>query len=279
MTGVRSETFYVQVGGGHRLCILHRPDDSGAVRGGLVHVHAFGEEMNKSRRMTALGARALAANGWAVLLIDLDGCGDSSGGFADASWERWIDDVLFAHGWIADRYGKGCWLWGLRAGCLIAAAAAERLDGDVPLLFWQPVTSGHTYFTQLLRLKLANATLSRTDERTGTRALRAQLATGSLLELGGYALTPPLTAGLERAELRLESQRARVVWFEISNESHPQLGPASHARLARVRERGVRVDSGAVSGPTFWQTLDISEAPALIAASVASLAHSDDSAH
>ncbi len=39
----------------------------------VVHVHAFAEEMNKSRRMAAMQSRALAAAGFAVLQIDLLG--------------------------------------------------------------------------------------------------------------------------------------------------------------------------------------------------------------
>ena len=42
-------------------------------------VKAWAEEMNKARRMAALQARLLAENGYAVLQIDLHGCGDSSG--------------------------------------------------------------------------------------------------------------------------------------------------------------------------------------------------------
>jgi alpha/beta superfamily hydrolase len=40
--------------------------------------------MNKARRMAALQARALAALGYGVLLLDLHGCGDSSGDFGDS---------------------------------------------------------------------------------------------------------------------------------------------------------------------------------------------------
>ncbi|MBK8384562.1 MAG: hypothetical protein IPL11_02315 [Candidatus Accumulibacter sp.] len=41
---------------------------------------------NKSWRIVPLQARALATAGYAVLQIDLMGCGDSSGDFGDATW-------------------------------------------------------------------------------------------------------------------------------------------------------------------------------------------------
>ena len=66
---------------GQRLCIHHPPRRGEPARGAVLHLHAFAEEMNKSRRMVALQARALAEAGFAVLQIDLHGCGDSGGDF------------------------------------------------------------------------------------------------------------------------------------------------------------------------------------------------------
>src|SRR5687768_8838655 len=82
---MRTEAMFLSAPhGGRRFCLLHMP--SRPARALVVYVHPFAEEMNKSRRMAALQARALAASGHAVLQIDLLGCGDSSGDFGDASW-------------------------------------------------------------------------------------------------------------------------------------------------------------------------------------------------
>jgi exosortase A-associated hydrolase 2 len=238
----------------------------------LVHIHPFAEEMNKSRHTVASAARALAARGWAVLSIDLAGCGDSSGDFEDASWRDWVDDALFAYRWANEHFSGPCWIWGLRAGCLIAAEAGTRLDGRPPLLLWQPVLSGRAHLMQFLRLRLANQALGgQTDGRTGTNALRARLANGERLEIAGYVLNPLLADGLERAELRLDSQRAHVFCLEVGLGSAPELAPTTAARLAEVSSRGVPVDAIAVTGPPFWQTVEIAECPALIGATVKAL--------
>src|SRR5262245_40499587 len=121
----RAETFFLKVRGSPRFCILQSPAEDVVFRGAIVHSHAFAEEMNKSRRMVARAARALAAAGWAVLLIDLEGCGDSAADIGTATWQGWIDDVLFAHRWLSERFNCASFLWGLRAGCLIAARAAQ----------------------------------------------------------------------------------------------------------------------------------------------------------
>ncbi|MEP6965262.1 MAG: hydrolase 2, exosortase A system-associated, partial [Polaromonas sp.] len=119
--------------------------------------------MNKSRRMAALQARALAGAGFDVLQIDLLGCGDSSGDFGDATWQSWVSDVVQACHWLqnrSDMHDAGStpaqlWLWGLRAGCLLAVEAARQLKRPCNFLFWQPPASGKTLLQQFLRLKVA----------------------------------------------------------------------------------------------------------------------------
>jgi len=77
---------------GQRFALLYTPEPATKQRGAVVYVHPFGEELNKSRRMAALQARAMASAGYSVLQIDLLGCGDSTGDFGDATWEAWLAD-------------------------------------------------------------------------------------------------------------------------------------------------------------------------------------------
>jgi uncharacterized protein len=279
LVAVRSEVFYADVRGGRRFCIFHQPGPAVASRGAVLYAHAFAEEMNKSRRTVAVAARALAASGWSVLLVDLEGCGDSSGEFGEATWHGWVDDLLCAERWLADRAGGMCWLWGLRAGCLVAAEAGARLGGRYPLLLWQPVLSGRLHLTQFLRLKLAGEAIGQSEERTGVKALRARLAEGTRLEIAGYTLNPSLAAALESADLSLDCQAAPVVWCEIGTEAEPGLAPGSQVRVDGLRARGVGVDVVAISGPPFWHTVEIAEAPALVAATTRALARFDVATH
>ena len=78
--------FFLPSGDGQRFCLYHPAVNAQGVAplGHVVYVHPFGEEMNKSRRMATLQARALAQAGFSVLQVDLLGCGDSSGDFGDA---------------------------------------------------------------------------------------------------------------------------------------------------------------------------------------------------
>lgn len=95
MTGprpIRQSGAFVSGLGGPRFRLVSEPAQ-GTVIGTVVFAPAFAEEMNKSRRMTARMARALAADGWRVVQRDLLGCGDSAGDFGDATWAAWLDDV------------------------------------------------------------------------------------------------------------------------------------------------------------------------------------------
>ncbi len=137
---------------GQRFCLFH-PAQASQVLGAVLYIHPFAEEMNKSRRMAAMQSRALAKAGFAVLQIDLLGCGDSSGDFGDASWQSWLDDVQRGAKWLAERVQAPLWLWGLRAGCLLAVDAARNISPTPNFIFWAPTPSGKLLLQQFLRLE------------------------------------------------------------------------------------------------------------------------------
>ena len=258
--------------GGQRLCLYHPPHGQPA-RAAVVYVHPLGEEMNKARRMAALQSRALAGAGYAVLQFDLLGCGDSSGDFADANWNAWVDDVVRAARWLQQRHADPAplWLWGLRAGALLAAEAAAQIDSACNFLFWQPASSGKPLLQQFLRLKVAAEMLD--GKAKGVMAgLHQDLTAGRAVEIAGYALAPTLAVGLERSVLKPPARVARVEWIELSTRVGATLLPASEATLARWSGADRQVRSRIVSGPAFWQTTEMEQAPALITATLDALA-------
>jgi exosortase A-associated hydrolase 2 len=268
------EAFFMPAGGGargQRLCVYHRPHGA-AARGAIVYIHPFAEEMNKSRRMAALQSRAFARAGYAVLQIDLLGCGDSSGDFGEATWDDWVADVLEAAGWLLERHAGPLMLWGVRCGGLIASDAAHRIDTPCDLLLWQPPASGKTLLTQFLRLRIAAEMLD--GQANGTvEKLRSQLVAGQAVEIAGYRLAPALAGSLDRAILVPPPPPSRVTWLEISTRAEATLLPASAATVERWRQTGVGVDAQVVPGPAFWSATEMEEAPLLIdATTLAALA-------
>ncbi|MBC7482375.1 MAG: hydrolase 2, exosortase A system-associated [Rhizobacter sp.] len=261
---------------GRRYVLYHAPHH--AIRGVVVYVHPFAEEMNKARRMAAMQSRALATAGFAVLQIDLLGCGDSAGDSGDATWQQWVDDVVEACRWLREKVGATptLWLWGLRAGCLLAAEAAQRLPHACNFLFWQPTPAGKPLLQQFLRLKTAGGLLS--GQAKGVLAqLRAELAGGRHVEIAGYSLHPDLCAGLEQSTLRpprrsAAALEARVEWFELSTLEGASLSPAASQGAAAWTEAGWQLRTHLVRGPSFWQTTEIEDAPELVAATLSSMA-------
>jgi len=270
MTAPAQVFFLPTPGGEQRLCLFHAP--AGAPGSRLLFVHPFAEEMNKSRRQVALACRALAQAGHAVLQIDLRGCGDSSADFGDAGWNDWLDDIGLGLAWLDAHTPAGAplWLWGLRAGSLVATEAAARLGRACNFLFWQPTPNGKLVLQQFLRLKLA-AELAGGAGKGLMDSLKAELAAGRAVEIAGYRLGATLAQGLEAARLQPGGQPGRVEWLELSSREGATLSPASETALKAWADAGWAVRSQVVPGPGFWATSEIELAPALAAATVAAL--------
>lgn len=261
------EAFYLPTSAGQRFCLFHPADDSAVQHGAVVYVHPFAEEMNKSRRMASLQAKAMASSGYSVLQIDLHGCGDSSGDFGDATWEAWIEDVMQACYWLKKRSSSPLWLWGLRTGCLLAGEVADRIGQSSNLLLWQPVVSGKQFLQQFLRLKIAGGIQSG-ESKGQMERMRAQLAQGKSLEISGYQLSSELSQGLEQAELLSSVHCSRIEWIELSGNPDGSISPLARTRLDKWQAEGRNARGHLINGPAFWQTAEIAECPALIEASI-----------
>jgi len=262
------EFFFLPVSDGQRFCVFHPPQAS-VERGAVLYLHPFAEEMNKSRRMASLQSRALAAAGYGVLQIDLLGCGDSSGDFCDATWGAWRGDVVHAVAWLRQRTSAPLTLWGLRAGCLLAANAAVDLQERPNFIFWQPVISGKQHWQQFVRLKAA-AELASGRGKEILDALRQQIDSGENVEIAGYTVGHGLTRGLEKSELvPPHDQGVRVAWFELTARQDGRMAPASLQRIEQWRSAGCAVEAVQVEGPAFWQTSEIEDVPLLLDSTLA----------
>jgi exosortase A-associated hydrolase 2 len=269
---VRAEPFFLKSGDGQRFCLFHPP--AGPCNGALLYIHPFGEEMNRSRRMAALQARELAALGYGVLQLDLYGCGDSSGDFGDARWDLWKQDLATGAAWLAQRLGQPVVLWGLRLGALLALDYARTAPHPVAaMILWQPVVSGPAYLTQFLRLRMAGALLAdAASEQTGTRALRAALQGGEVLEIGGYDLAPALAGAIDALDpAESMAPACPVHWFEAVGAAGSPLPPGSARVTSEWREKNVALQVHVVHCPPFWSTPEVTVSAEWLAATSAVL--------
>jgi exosortase A-associated hydrolase 2 len=267
--GAPAMPFFLKVEPGERFCLYHAPPPGRECRGVLIYVHPFGDEMNKSRRMAAMQARAFAAVGFGVLQIDLFGCGDSSGEFGDASWNIWKRDLAAAWSWLKNRVAAPISLWGLRLGALLALDFARSSENTIDrIILWQPVISGESFLTRFLRLRLANEILlgdTGTEKNTGKNAMRNSLRAGSPLEVAGYELSPEMAAAvdiLRAAELFVT--RCPVHWLEIVAEPGRSMTVAGAKVVTAWKQKSVDLHLHLVPCLPFWATQEISECPELV---------------
>lgn len=262
------EPLFIDAPGRQLFALIRRP--AGRSRGAVLHVPAFAEEMNKSRRMVRMASTALVELGYTVMLLDLHGCGDSSGRFEDARWQTWVDDVLEAARHLRRVDTGPLWLWGLRSGCLLSTQAAAQLDEPCNQLFWQPALSGRQVLQQFLRLRLA-ASIDGKAPKESLEQLRTLLASGHCVDVAGYALPPAVSSGLEASALTAPPRPARVHWIEVSSRPEGGLLPASRPIVGQWEQAGHQVATSVVAGPAFWQTVWLEDAPELLTATVSAL--------
>jgi len=238
----------------------------------VLYLHPFAEELNSTRRIAAQQARALAQAGYAVLQIDLLGCGDSEGDFSEATWAAWLQDGRQAIQWLREHSNGPLWLWGMRCGALLAAELASALAETVHLLLWQPINSGQQQLQQFLRLHTASQWLEAENSKKQSPA--HLLAQGQAVSIAGYTLSPALAGGLSAAKLQPPFNQAagRLVWLEMSARIGAQFSPAATAHLNTWRQAGWKTEEKMLYGPAFWQMVGLDEAPGLIHATLQALA-------
>ncbi|TAN71933.1 MAG: hydrolase 2, exosortase A system-associated [Gallionella sp.] len=259
------EPFFLAGEQGALFCI-HLYPTGAAPKGGILYLHPFAEEMHKSRHMAALQARRFAVEGYAVLQVDLTGCGDSACDFGDATWETWLSDARRAYAWLTANTTGPAILWGLRTGASLAVELAGALSGVERLLLWQPVVNGEQYLNQFLRIKLASEMLGGSQAQSVTKDLRAKLETGESIEVGGYMLGAAMARDLARLKLADMPPPCPAAWLEAGAEEGDFPTPASQRIVDAWRAAGVSVRTRTVTGEPFWVTQEITECPSLIEA-------------
>ena len=260
LSAPRVETFFFDADPGTRFSLYHAPAPQMPARGAILYAHPFAEELNRTRRMATLQARRFAAIGYAVLQIDLFGCGDSCGDFNAARWELWKRDLDTARNWLAERSVGPMHVWGLRLGGLLALdyAVGAPVDG---IILWQPFLNGRTCINQFLRQAL---TADPDGPRT-TAALRTALVARGMLEVNGYELAAPLAQAVDAcAAAELVLPACPVHWFACA-EPAPLRVAASAAHLgAAWAARGVQLAFHPVAGQAFWGPNEVVECEALL---------------
>jgi exosortase A-associated hydrolase 2 len=184
---------FIESHSGKLFAIYYPAANDNVAKNTIIHIPAFAEEMNTSRRIVAAQAQEFVAQGHAVLILDLFGTGESDGDFADATWEIWLQNIDTAISWLNQKGLQKITLWGLQLGALLAMDFTNRYPNRVQhLISWQPVLNGEVFVTQFLRLRVAATMMNNATPREKTSDLKQQLLDGKKIEVAGYWLNPDL---------------------------------------------------------------------------------------
>ncbi|HWI13376.1 MAG TPA: hydrolase 2, exosortase A system-associated [Burkholderiales bacterium] len=235
-------------------------DGAGGVRGCVLVVPPFAEEMNKTRRMLAELSIRLADRGIVTVVPDLYGTGDSAGDFGVVDWQTWQRDIGSVAAWAAARGMPVDRLLAVRLGAALALdciASGNLPDTYRHTVFWQPVFDGARFVTQFLRLRTAASLTAAQKESVSD--LRASLQAGQVVDVAGYALSPRLAASVNACAMPevLPVEFGRVTCIEITRSADVGIT----APLAQLCERSVASGGSAsthtVVGEPYWASTEI----------------------
>ena len=191
-----------------------------------------------------------------VTLIDLSGCGDSSGDFSDATWKIWREDAQNTFEWVNQLTSCPVIFWGLRTGALLAAEMASYYSQTEMLILWEPVISGEQFLNQFFRIELANNILS--DATINNRdILLERLETAGSIEIGGYQLTQSMALELYQIHLTDFIPNCPITWFELGIEDSDKLKLTSRAVITRWQISGISLTTKTIKGQPFWGSKEI----------------------
>tara|TARA_R110002096_G_scaffold43479_18_gene117409 strand:- start:5511 stop:6326 length:816 start_codon:yes stop_codon:yes gene_type:complete len=193
------QPLFIESGAERLFCIHREPVAHVPVRGSVLMLPAFAEEMNRTRSFVSRISFRLSEAGFHVLQPDLSGTGDSTGEFRNAEWSRWIEELRLASAWLHDKAGP-VHLVALRAGALFLSDLLDaEPDRFARICLVEPFVTGADSVREFLQLRVARSIFEGTKESIAM--LTEALAGGASMEVGGYDLSSGLYASLNDATI------------------------------------------------------------------------------
>lgn len=209
----------------------------------------------------------LARRGIAAALADLYGTGDSEGGFEDATWAVWLDNLLQTSRWLESQGFVVNGLLAIRLGAALAydAVRAGKIRPVQRTVLCQPVFDGRRHLQQFLRLRVAAGRMAG-DSRETLDSLQTRLSSGFMVEVAGYPLSPVLAGELERVGLpeSLSEAFGEVEWVEIARSADAGVSAQAQRYIERSATTRFQARAHAVVCEPFWGATEIVVDPGLL---------------
>ena len=239
---------------------------------GAVLVEPFGEEKRCAYRMLVRLARALAAQGVAVLRFDLQGTGDSPGDHGAMDLAAWTAAVRAAAECLLATEGIDAWApIAARFGALPAVTAVAARPARAVVLL-EPVLNGAEFLRDLERRQRIKDMMSGKRDADGPDA-PARWQAGETVDFGGFPVGPQLAAQLEGVDLcPMIGSLPEACALQVVRVSGSQKLPAAWQPLAEATAARAIGETKIVQDKPFWGQLEYYESDAVIAAVLAFLA-------
>lgn len=276
---------------GHRFGLWVTPNAQPTI-GIILAIQTAGEENNLSRRFTVEAASRFAELGFATLVFDPYGVGDSAGKTSDVRLQDWRSDLMRVSHQMRVRYDLPFYIWGTRLGTLLATdLLISQSDNTAGLLMWAPLAHGRTWVDQLKRDSSFSSDVAQpthvtsesfqappmdeviqedsavlfgpqsivsTDNSDGEDALCSFAGTtfrrSMLTELQNLSLAP-----LRRQPSFGATAKVALIGLEPTNNyryasAQTKVPPALETISATWRSSGYEVYSGAIFSEYFWRS-------------------------
>ncbi len=190
---------------------------------GIVLCPPIAEERNITRRIMVNAGRLFAEKGYAALLFDYYGEGDSEGRFEEATVESRVSDILDAIMILRQETGLAkIGLLGMRFGATCAILAADSVKDVAFVITWQLVFNGEDFFQKWLRSNLASQMVLYKKIMFPREQLIEGLLRGEPLEIDGYIISRNFYLQLKNISLSIEHYHPYCNYLIIEMSDNPE---------------------------------------------------------
>lgn len=146
-----------------------------------------------SHRILVEIARAIAQIGYPVLMVDLRGCGDSSGVFATVRLDEWLEDIdKSINQFYKEVAINQISIIGLRFGAYLSLCYTEYKKSLNDLIWIEPVLFPIDYLKKSLRNKLMKELYTEGNITSNRNNLLNKLEENNNIDFDGYELNSKL---------------------------------------------------------------------------------------
>lgn len=255
------EAFFLEDGPTRLYTVLHLPDETAEVSGGVILCHPLFEEHKASRRFFVELSKSLVSKRLCVAFMDLTGCGDSEGDFADFSITDWLEDLSRLKRHIAERFKDrplSFHLLGARFGATLACLRAENAADIQSLVLIDPILNGSDYLTEILKRKLVREMMTSGGGEASVKTLTEGLTQGLTIDVDGFAVGQRFSAPVSKVDCRSLKLPKGMKILLVQQAAQKKLTPEFQTFL-NAHDQGRSASSACLQTPPFWKAVDVAD--------------------